>query len=284
MRYKNCARGYVFMSNKQQDKQLLEDQAFIDSLYQELADETDNPAEEQPSAQLDQRILAAAHKAVTTEQILKAQSKKSWFYPIATAASAILMITLVGHQIYSPVTENFEMPLALTESAPAVDNEVAEMETSLDAAQFASDTLFVSDEEEINTAMAAAKMQPPAAKEAALQIAKQAKQSKAKRSSMKKEDKIEALKSIPEQQKLSPATKPLPLTTKQYLALKAESQLHTLYWILMLETETSYIIELQNRDNPKTFYLLQKQQFMLDDIKSSVPKPFSDIQKRDPPL
>ena len=290
MRYRKCARGYVFMTNKQQDKQLHEDQAFIDSLYEELAVETDKPKQEQPSEQLDLRILAAAHKAVASKPTLqnKPQNKKNrnWFYPIATAASAILMITVVGHQIYSPVTENFEMPLSLTDSVVSSDsnrqtfstNEITEMDTSFFEPQLASEASFVSEEERATTGKHAVKMQAPAEKQITLKASQQAKQSKAKRSSMKQDAEITAKKRMQEKQKVYPATKPIPLTKQQYLALKSESEQQSLYWTLLLETEANYIIELQHFDNQKSYYLLHKQKFQLNNTKKSAPKLFSEIQ------
>jgi len=272
------------MTDKQQDKQLVEDQAFIDSLYEELADETGKANEEPPSEQLDQRILAAAHKAVASKPTL--QKNRNWFYPIATAASAILMITLVGHQIYSPVTENVEMPLALTDSVPSTDNdkhtfstnEITAMDTSLFEPPLASEASFVSEEERATTGKHAVKMQASAEKQITRQASQQAKQSKAKRSSMKQEAEMTAKKSVQEKQKVYPATKPIPLTKQQYLALESESKEQSLDWILLLETETNYIIELQHFDNQKSYYLLQKQQFQLDNTSKSAPKSFSEIQ------
>ena len=121
------------VTNKQDDKALAEDQAFIQSLYDDLSDQNGDDATEQPSEQLDQRILAAAHKAVaakptqhideissrqTSDNVQKLShpankpKKMAWYYPAATAASVLLVVTIVNHQLSAPINPVYEAPLA----------------------------------------------------------------------------------------------------------------------------------------------------------------------------
>jgi|GEM_PF-1895571 len=97
------------MSNKTDDKSLEQDEAFIDALYDDLsqAPSPDSSLEE-PSVELDNKILAAAHKAVGAKPklVVKAKAKKpafTWFKPIASAASLILVVSLVLKQGEPPV-------------------------------------------------------------------------------------------------------------------------------------------------------------------------------------
>jgi len=96
--------------NNVNESKVLADQAFIDALYQDVAKEcVDNsPNDEQPSAELDQRILAAAHKAVIAKPQLVENKKRAqlspWFTTIAKAASIILVVTLVIDQMDYPLT------------------------------------------------------------------------------------------------------------------------------------------------------------------------------------
>jgi len=96
--------------NNVNEAKVLADQAFIDALYKDVAKEcVDNsPNDEQPSAELDQRILAAAHKAVIAKPQLVENKKRAqispWFTTIAKAASIILVVTLVIDQMDYPLT------------------------------------------------------------------------------------------------------------------------------------------------------------------------------------
>ena len=83
------------MSNdKEHDKSLADDEAFIESLYQQLP-------EEPPSAALDQRILAAAHREVDAKPQL-VQKRPAWLKPLASAATVLLVVSVTVHQIFDP--------------------------------------------------------------------------------------------------------------------------------------------------------------------------------------
>ncbi len=83
------------MSNDNEKEQsLAEDEAFIDSLYDRLSDEA-TPAD------LDQRILAAAHREVSAKpQLVK--KRPVWLKPLASAATVLLVVTVSLHQIFDP--------------------------------------------------------------------------------------------------------------------------------------------------------------------------------------
>ncbi|WP_028865623.1 hypothetical protein [Psychromonas aquimarina] len=119
-------------TNKQDDKALAEDQAFIQSLYDDLSEHNGDYTAEQPSEQLDQSILAAAHKAVKarpTLHIEKTSSRQTsdkkqelnrpadkrkkiaWYYPAATAASFLLVGLIVNHQLSVPINPEYRAPL-----------------------------------------------------------------------------------------------------------------------------------------------------------------------------
>ena len=110
------------MSNdNKNNKSLVEDEAFIESLYDKLPDE---PA---PMA-LDQRILAAAHREVSSKpQMVK--KRPAWLKPMASAATVLLVVTVSVHQILDPAA-----PLQ-SSSAP--------FDTSFDDAVLSDGSLYV---------------------------------------------------------------------------------------------------------------------------------------------
>ena len=105
--------------HKTEDQQLLEDEAFIDALYEQL--DQDKRNQDSPSEILDKRIILAAHQAVNNEHMIEKPSANSsdtmgkisdntrtsqqraynfklWSKTIATAASLILVVSLVIQQ------------------------------------------------------------------------------------------------------------------------------------------------------------------------------------------
>jgi hypothetical protein len=131
-------------TNKQDEKSLEDDQGFIQSLYDDLCVNNSDTATQaviehptdQPSDQLDQRILEAAHKAVevpsqlidfsiqqTSNDVTSSQhltnnidpvvkrKKIAWYYPMATAASFLLVLTIVNHQLNGPINPIYEEQL-----------------------------------------------------------------------------------------------------------------------------------------------------------------------------
>lgn len=116
------------------NKVFIDDEKFIDALYAELETELDNAQEkglttnpsdklftEHPSASLDQRILAAAHKAVDSspkaiDLVGKTPSKigkaRAWHVPLSLAASTVLVVSLVVNQGEESVLPNADIMLA----------------------------------------------------------------------------------------------------------------------------------------------------------------------------
>ncbi len=119
------------------NKVTIDDEKFIDALYAELEMElesaqkntqqselTTEPTEklftEQPSASLDQRILAAAHKAVDSspkaiglagEKSSKIRKSRAWHVPLSLAASTVLVVSLVVNQGEESVLPNGDIML-----------------------------------------------------------------------------------------------------------------------------------------------------------------------------
>ncbi len=89
-------------------KQLQDDEAFINALYQGV-EQSDEP---KTSEILDKRIIAAAHKAVSEQPKKKKGKKLTWVHTLATAASLTLVVTLVFNQqsnILPPIEQSFEL-------------------------------------------------------------------------------------------------------------------------------------------------------------------------------
>lgn len=127
------------MSNEHdKNKVTIDDEQFIAALYAELETElesaqkntqqnelTTNPTDklftEQPSASLDQRILAAAHKAVDSkpkiidlngEKPSRNKKSRAWHVPLSLAASTVLVVSLVVNQGEESVLPNRDVMLA----------------------------------------------------------------------------------------------------------------------------------------------------------------------------
>lgn len=84
-----------------QEQEERDNHSDIQALYDELSLEQTgefSADDEQPSAALDQSILAAAHKAVAQKPRLVI-TKRQWYVPLASAASAILVFSLFFNQL-----------------------------------------------------------------------------------------------------------------------------------------------------------------------------------------
>ena len=113
----------------EKDNELTEDEAFIQSLYDDLSKQdagvkqtyTANTAPEQPSKDADNKILAAAHRAVRSApkaEVKKIGKKHSWYIPLASAASLVLVFSLFIKQLNTPLIQpsNLESIQPLAES------------------------------------------------------------------------------------------------------------------------------------------------------------------------
>ena len=280
------------MTNKAQNKQLAEDQAFIDSLYENLSSDSDDA--EQTSGQLDQRILAAAHKAVGSKPVLSKtlpnKKNKKWFFPIATAASAILMITLVGHQIYSPVSDKFKMPTAVQLNTPVLENnssmqvsrEMAQMDVIILGDILAKELHSSNEEELVSQGTILAKKSRPSSL-AEMQDKQQTQQRKVKRrtaklSNLQEQAKFEMLESAKIKSVINSINTPTKLTEDAYLTLKHQSEQRPLYWTLVHENDVSYVIELKQIKGGNTFYRLAKSDFTLGTVSTTEQILFTEIK------
>jgi hypothetical protein len=114
-------------NNSNDDKTLRDDEAFIDALYQGHG----VSLTEQPSIKLDQQVLAAAHKAVNAKPSLVLKHKKAWYFPIASAASMLLVFSLVLNQQELTQTSLNESSQNLSNSTDNADLLIAEKDLVL---------------------------------------------------------------------------------------------------------------------------------------------------------
>lgn len=97
------------MSIDKPNNRLEQDEAFIEQLYQAI--EAENNANEENNdsypnnTALDDKILAAAHRAVAAKpQTIKTKSKYTpWYTALATAASLVIVVSLVVEQRHLPL-------------------------------------------------------------------------------------------------------------------------------------------------------------------------------------
>jgi len=87
-------------ANSIDEQQLRDDEAFINSLYDEVEREQNHKqSTAQPSELLDRRIINAAHQVINVKPATnKKQSRLTWLNGLATAASLTLVISLVVQQ------------------------------------------------------------------------------------------------------------------------------------------------------------------------------------------
>ncbi|WP_019615370.1 hypothetical protein [Psychromonas ossibalaenae] len=355
-------------TNKQDDKALAEDQAFIQSLYDDLSDHNGDYTAEQPSEQLDQSILAAAHKAVKAKPTLHSEKtadgqtddkkqalnrpaekrkKMAWYYPAATAASFLLVGLIVNHQLNGPINPEYKAPLVSMEhvtkakqseslAAPAemgvrtlsdetvrplvakqafkeemlveeFDDVFVENEPSLTASvevpasphkkgikssavqqskdeiasepsagaspQSAEAEFVIAAEKETKADMLASNDLTTAAQEQ--MFAEQAQQkhrlaAKAKQKASVKDRQLS-------KQTLNTPLPPIVLSHEKYKALQVQSKQNTLYWRLLQENHSSYVIELFSNEQIPVLYRLNKNSFELNKSRQDKRQPFAEI-------
>jgi len=342
-------------TNKQDDKALTDDQAFIQSLYDDLSDSQGENPTVQPSEQLDQRIIAAAHKAVATkatttkaittkavatnpaQQIDEASSretgdnipglnppannkrkKMAWYYPAAMAASVLLVVTMVNHQLSDPINPAYQAPLvsmdnmSRSEQSESLAAPVAKkaLRTASEqtlrsfAAQLAlTDKMLVEElvEEsddaffESGQTLIASVEAPVLADKKAFRNGAVKLQSKAEKATepfsktiqqsadagLVMAAKVKAASSVKGQQlseeKLNSLLSPTALSHEEYIALQAQSQQETLYWLLQQDNDSSYVIELFKTEQSSLFYRLNKNDFQLNKSIDDKKLPFAEI-------
>lgn len=269
--------------NKQDDKALAEDHAFIQSLYDDVLNH-DKERSDHPSEQLNQRILAKAHKAVGTKPILcldetstpltnnkeatlsqatKHQKKTAWYYPLATVASLLLVAILVKHQLYNPMTPIDEID-SLVMMEPIVGTK--QSKSSTPPAEMirpsATRSLFKKEKQisELNIAFVEGQRENKM-----LQLAAVSTQQRTRKS--KQHAKIESVNT----------SFSIILSHEKYKSMQAQSTQKTLYWQLQHENSSTYIIELFNTATSSTFYRLDKKRFRLNKKDKNRKNSFSEI-------
>ncbi len=305
-------------NNKQDDKTQAEDQAFIQSLYDDLSDQQDDDPTEQPSKELDRRIIAAAHKAVATEQAnpgtrpknsnnvetLKQAAGKgkkiAWYYPAAMAASVLLLVTVVNHQLKTPIPPGYEAPSVSMDSVsrsrqsdplPGTMAEKdlrsfsAQPEPTLVQQQAVTDEIYAEDFDgtfaDSEQALIASVELPVSADKKAIQgsdieqlpKAEMASEPDLTASQPRTESESVMVAAKAKQAPLSPTT----LSGEEYKTLQAQSEQQSLYWLLRQEDDTSYVIELFITEHRSLFYRLHKNNFKLNSSSTDKKQPFAAI-------
>ncbi|MFT6925313.1 MAG: hypothetical protein ACJAZP_000893 [Psychromonas sp.] len=299
------------VTNKQDDKALTEDEAFIQSLYDDLSDHKTEHQTDQPSEALDQHIIKAAHKAVETNpapSIDKAlnrpapkRRKVAWYYPVAMAASVLLVVTMVNHQLSGPIYETPSVLMDNMESSEQSESLVASLaEKNLSTASdqtlrssgaqpALTDKILIKESDaaffERDQALIASAVSPD--KKAIIEeqsktaIVTAPLTAKIQQSELVMTSKAEGGPSVKEKllskQQANSLLSPTALSHEEYKALQAQSQQKTLYWSMQQEDQRSYVIKLFKTEQTSVFYRLNKNSFQLKQSRDDKSQPFAEI-------
>lgn len=271
------------MTINKDDKVLTEDQAFIQSIYDDISHHHEDEFK-QPSEQLDQRILAEAHKAVGAKpmlcndetsiqlpaneepklsQVAKRRKKIAWYYPLATVASVLLVAILVKHEQYSPMNPLYEIDsIAMMEPIVHTKQSKSSAPPAERSLQVSSDQMMHS----LTTQQAYKKEQRVSKSDIAfaereienkmLQLASAKDSFSSTQSTMKS-------KVYSKSETISTPSSARSLSHERYEILHAQSMQKTLYWRLKHENGRSYLIELFKTESSSLFYRLDKKSFQL---------------------
>ncbi len=241
--------------------QIAEDQAFIDSLYEQLEeDQTQGPSDA-----LDKRILTAAHQAVSAKSpaalphlhqpINKSSHKVAWFYPTSLAASVLLLLGLVSSQLDGPFVGQAAHEMA----AVTFD----EKESNLQAPLLASSTPI----EPIEMSMMGAEPLTLQDEPALLAMAETLPESALYDLPMANKKMAKVMPVTRSQSKQPIQT--TQLTPALFLVLTSLSKERPIFWSLINESKSSYVIKVFKTDNTtntteELHYELAKTEFVLD--------------------
>ena len=291
------------MSKKQDetltnDKALANDEAFIDALYADIesieinnTEISNKAAVDQPSKELDQRILNAAHKAVahavekekaqvvelanvkSVKSVTNSKRKKlfAWTVPLASAASLVLVVSLV-------VNQNDEQIMT-------IDNDIILQDATQSAMQ-SPVPIAVQSELLLESKMAAKYKVVTLAQQKQLEQRKQRKKMQSKmesRAEQKRQQQSTSMLSFADieatKTSILAATsvvkndsaineKPI-LTHQQFLLFEKQQK----YWILVSENEHDYVINIfDNKNDSAQFiqYKLLKESFHLKKLVTQI--------------
>lgn len=282
------------MTTNKQDKTLTEDQAFIQSLYDEVSDQDSDDLTEYPSKQLDHAILEAAHKAVSetpSDQQSNVQSlqpkankrkKIAWYFPLATAASVLLVITVMNYQLNGPTNPVLETASTIDSTTQIKPNtpemtsaqtmesdmfivDVSDKQATKVQALTSSDKRLMSRSHEVEQPTKSKMSSSPRAEEEQAVSATQFLARNALKHEVLSKENMNSLES------------PTLLTYQHYQDLKSLSKDKKLYWRLRKKDKTSVVIELFQSEQASIFYQLNKDIFQLDESQSKKEKTFDEI-------
>lgn len=253
-----------------QDKQLNDDEALIQSLYDDLAAQ-DSSSADYPSKAADDKILAAAHRSVRSSPKIVI-TKRAWYVPVASAASVILVVSLFFNQLQDPVMQS-ELSFSgnsLTEAVQYNDeaNEGVNIETSAPMLQH-TPALSVKSEERlfkqkgINKKQQSVKRISQQGKEEKKQLKRMAASSY--RTSSSDELLLETTEAtqIKEVRELTPLSleRPITLMTKQVYNQLINLKSH---WLFISEDKEFYLIQVVKKGDENRLYKLDKKAYYIN--------------------
>jgi len=254
------------------NKQLSDDEAFIQSLYDDLSKgDSGESAEHQPGKELDDKILAAAHRAVTSTPALVIK-KRTWAIPVASAASVMLVFSLFFNQLNDPL---FQSELSPDSNSP--------ISKQADFTQGEAEQLMIKKESKEVASIAYAQQKTQQRQSQLQQLQLKADQ---KQKNKKSFSKMRAKRSLPSAGANVVADAQPALMLEPTPAFALESDLPeiieyltlTMYkkglnenytWIFIREEQEFNLIELVNSKGKKTLYKLSKREFI---VKQSMKK------------
>lgn len=293
------------------NKVFIDDEKVIAALYAELETELENAQEnelttttptdklfsEQPSESLDQRILAAAHKAVESnpkvidlagEKSSLIRKSRAWYVPLSLAASMVLVVSLVVNQgeqsvlpnrdvMFEPSTVQIEQSLS-NESVGIVERKVMAQGQSRDLANKDSRQAMKNAKRSVQN-LAQVPAHIPA--QAPIQAAKSQDHEvavemfalpaiKAPQHGVSPEIQVRSITSeeiASLEEKSSESTlkgsSPMPLLSLQQYQLYKEQNKQ---WLLLNESEQYYLIDVFDSEQKLTQYKLLKKYFYISDL------------------
>lgn len=255
-----------------QDNQLNDDEAFIQSLYDELA--TQKPSkDEQPSKAMDEKILAAAHRSVGPSTKL-VNTKRAWYVPVASAASVILVVSLFFNQLNDPVMQS-EMSFSGSSSTSGNSSTVVEPE------ELMNDQLYdvPSSDSSVQATTEMLQVRPAMSvksKETLIKHQGINKKTQAmKRISLKSKEEIKQFKQLhatnysvlSNDEQLVGISKPVPeelnvnvMTEKLFNQLLGLNR----YWLFVDEKKEFYLIEIVEQESDNLLYKLDKKAYYIN--------------------
>ena len=271
--------------------EVMDDEEFIQSLYDDLTLESD-VLTNQPSDELDRRILSAAHKAVdakpsmVNQPITKEPSnvsqvvkkKSTWYLSLASAASFILVVSLFSNQMSEPFVQN-EMSFNKSELSPIVHHDDKKLSEPLTLASLSKPSQSTSE------------LQNESITKESMERNKRQREEKHKSSKMKVSAFNQEKYRVENEKKLAKVTSNLDLMRESSNALKGQQKFQWLthdkfeyfnqiavQWSFIGETDTYYEIKIHNMQESKEFFYLNKEVYF---IKNTLPTSNSTEQLRE---